>query len=291
MQNIRVKVGELELEIREYKQEGDAIIFLHFGGANLMMWQKTIPYFQDRYHLILVDLRGHGKSDKPKTGYHIDEMASDIIGIMAHLGIEEAHILGSSIGAEIGLSLAANYPEKIKSLICEGALHSEYGPYGLWDGTEEEFREYTQQRLEKIREMPEDIFPSIDAFVNESQKVFEQYGWWNKWVEAVERYDACKIADGEYTQSWGKEARENYTKHYFEYRFEEYYRRVKCPVLLLPDEDTLQDEKKKKIVLGLKDLLAQGKVAEVSGWVHPYGWMLDVEEMNEVILNFLDEIT
>lgn len=44
---MRVKVNQIELQIREYEYEGDAIIFLHIGGANLMMWQGIILDFQD----------------------------------------------------------------------------------------------------------------------------------------------------------------------------------------------------------------------------------------------------
>ena len=81
--------------------------------------------------LILVDLRGHGKSDKPRTGNHIDQMAKDVAGVMDRLEIDHAHVVGSSLGAEVGLSLAANYPQRVTSLVCDGALYSEYGPYGI----------------------------------------------------------------------------------------------------------------------------------------------------------------
>jgi len=287
MEEKLISIGEINLQIHEYENVGDAIIFLHFGGANLMMWQQAIPHFQEKYHLILVDLRGHGKSDKPTTGYHIDEMAVDILGLMKALGIEQAHIIGSSIGAEIGLSLAANHPAKVKSLVCEGAMHSEYGPYSLWDKSEEEFQEYVKLRT---LETPEDVFPSIEAYMEESERVFKQFGWWNKDIEAVERYDIFKAEDGQYTTSWSKEARRNYTQYYFNYRFEDYYSRIKCPVLMLPDEGNLQNERAKEIVIGFKDLLAQGQIAEVSGWVHPYGWLLNIEEVYDVILNFFEDI-
>ncbi len=159
MQDMRVKVNQIELQIREYKQEGDAIIFLHFSGANLMMWQRVVPYFQDRYRLILVDLRGHGKSDRPETGYHVDEMARDVVGIMEHLKLERAHIVGSSLGAEVGLSLAANYPEKVISLVCDGALSSEYGPYGTWEGSETDFEEHVAGQTGKDAKYPRDRLP------------------------------------------------------------------------------------------------------------------------------------
>jgi 2-succinyl-6-hydroxy-2,4-cyclohexadiene-1-carboxylate synthase len=286
MQEMRVKVNQIELQIREYEQEGDAIVFLHFGGANLMMWQRIIPYFQDRYRLLLVDLRGHGKSDKPETGYHIDEMASDVVGVMQHLKLERAHIIGSSLGAEVGLSIAANYPEKVISLVCEGALYSEYGPYGIWEGSETDFEEHVASQLEKVRNTPETVFPSDDALVDDRREILEKYGWWNKYVEAVERYGAYKVDEGKYTRGMGKQATENYMKYYFQYRFENYYRKVKCPLLMLGEKE-LENEREKTAMKRLRELAEQGEIVEVSGWVHPYGWLLNPEGASKAILKFL----
>jgi len=67
----------------------------------------VVPFFQDDYRLILVDLRGLGRSDKPAKGYHIDDMTGDIAAIMEKLGVKETHIVGSSMGAEVSLSMAA----------------------------------------------------------------------------------------------------------------------------------------------------------------------------------------
>ena len=289
MQEERVKVNQIELQIREYEGEGDAIIFLHFSGVNLMMWQRIIHYFQDHYRLILVDLRGHGKSDKPETGYHIDEMARDVIGIMQHLKLERAHIVGSSLGAEVGLSIAANYPEKVLSLICEGALSSEYGPYGIWEGSETDFQDHVARQLEKMRKAPETTFPSVDALVDHRREVFEKYGWWNKHFEVVERYGAYKVAEGKFTKGFRKQAMQDYMKHYFQYRFEDYYKKVKCPLLMLPGEEVLENEREKAAMKGLRELADQGEIVEVSGWVHPYGWLLNPEEVSKAILKFLGD--
>ncbi len=289
MQEIRVKVNKIELQIRDYEQEGDAIIFLHFSGANLMMWQRIIPYFQDHHRLILVDLRGHGKSDKPETGYHIDEMARDVIGIMGHLKLERAHIVGSSLGAEVGLSIAANYPEKVISLVCDGALSSEYGPYGTWEGSQTDFDEHVARQLEKMRNAPETVFPSVDALVDDRREIFEKYVGWNQYIEAVERYGAFKVDEGKYTKGFRKQAMANYMKHYFQYRFEDYYRRVECPLLMLTGEEDVENEREMAVMEGLRDLAAQGEIAIVSGWEHPYGWLLNPEDACKAILKFLSD--
>ena len=289
MHEIRVKVNQIELQIRDYEQEGDAIIFLHFSGVNLMMWQRIIPNFHDHYRLILVDLRGHGNSDKPETGYHIDEMASDVIGVMQHLKLERAHIVGSSLGAEVGLSIAANYPEKVISLVCDGALYSEFGPYGIWEGSETDFEEYVANQLEKVRNTPETVFPSVDALVDARREVLEKYGWWNKYVEAVERYGAYKVDEGKFTRGMGKQATENYMQYYFHYHFEDYYRKVKCPLLMLAEKD-LEDGREKAAMEGLRELAERGEIVEVSGWAHPYIWLLDPEDVSKELLKFLGDV-
>jgi pimeloyl-ACP methyl ester carboxylesterase len=290
MRDLRINVDTIELQVREYEREGDAIVFLHFGGGNLMMWQPVVPYFQDRYRLILVDLRGHGKSDKPATGNHIDDMAHDVVEIMDHLKIPRAHIVGSSLGAEVGLSLAANYPDHIISLVCEGALYSEFGPYGIWEDSQMAFREYVADQLKNERNTPERVFPSVDALVSETRQAFEKVGWWNDHFEALTRYDTFKIDEGKYTSGWRKQARDNYIANYYEYRFEDYYKKVKCPVLMLPGEEELRNERIKTAMKGLCELVPQGKIVEVANWVHPYGWLLNPREMCKTILDFLAEI-
>jgi len=287
MRDMRIKTNHIELQLQDYEHYKDAIIFLHFSGANLMMWQPVVPFFQEKYRLVLVDLRGHGKSDKPLTGYHMDDMARDVIGVMQELNIEWAHIVGSSMGAEVGLSLAANYPEKVISLVCDGALSSEYGPYGTWEGSKDDFKAHVSHQLEKLHNAPEKIYPSVDALVDQSRVSLAQIGWWNEYVEAVERYGAFKLAEGQYTSGFRKYAQEDYFKHYFQYRLEDYYKIVKCPILMVPGEDVFKNRREKAAMEGLRKLAARAQIMRLSGWEHPYGWLIDPEGMCKAILKFL----
>jgi 2-succinyl-6-hydroxy-2,4-cyclohexadiene-1-carboxylate synthase len=290
MQEKRIKTNQIELQVQDYEHYKDAIIFLHFSGANLMMWQRAVPFFMDKYRLILVDLRGHGKSDKPKEGYHMDGMARDVVGVMQELDIEWAHVVGSSMGAEVGLSLASNYPEKVISLVCDGALSSEYGPYGTWEGSKDEFSEYVSSFLEKMRASSEKIYPSVDALVAKSREGLEAIGWWNEYVEAMERYDAFELEEGKYISAFRKYGKEDYFKHYFQYHLEDYYKIVKCPLLMVPGEDVFKNRREKAAMQGLKRLAAQAQIVKVEGWEHPYGWLLDPDGMCKEILKFLDNL-
>jgi pimeloyl-ACP methyl ester carboxylesterase len=290
MRDLRVNTGSIPLQVREYEHEGEAIIFLHFGGANLMMWQRAVPYFQDHYHLVLADLRDHGKSDKPQAGDDIDVMAEDIAGMMEAMKIKQAHVVGSSLGAEVGLSLAANYPDNVVSLVCEGALTSEYGPYGLWEGSEEAFKEHVAEEMAQVRNRADPVFPSAAAFVEARKAALEKYGLWNEYMQAMIEYDAYEVSPGQFRRSLSTQALVNYLEHYYAYRFEDYYRRVRCPVLMVPDEEELQNEGYKTAMLGLSQLVQDCKIVAVPGWNHPYGWLMEPEGMCKAVLGFLKSI-
>lgn len=79
------------------------------------------------------------------------------------------------------MALAANYPENL-SLTCDGALASEYGPYGAAMDSEEAFREHVNQFLNGMRERPEKIFASVSAFVADSRENLEKFGLWNEFT-------------------------------------------------------------------------------------------------------------
>jgi len=287
--DLLIPTQNIHLQVREYPRKADAVLCLHFGGGNLMMWQRVVPVFQKRNHLVLVDLRDHGRSDKPGTGNDIDQMARDLLGVLDYLKLEQVHILGSSLGAEVGLSLAANHPEKVKSLVCDGALYSEYGPYGIWAGNQAAFQEYVVKKLKAIQERPVDTYPSIGDFVEARKKVLLGFGAWNAYIEAFVAYDANKLEDGTFTRSFGRQAAENYMRSYFNCRFEDYYRRVKCPVLMVTSDEEPENPLEKSATLKMSGLPVNGRLAVLPGWNHPYGWMLDPDEMVKLVLEFLEQ--
>jgi pimeloyl-ACP methyl ester carboxylesterase len=289
MRDCRIDVQGVKLQIREYKGTGMPVVFLHHGGGNLMMWHGVVPYFRDTRHLVLLDLRGHGQSDKPATGYHIDEMAADVVGVMDHLQIERTQIVGSSLGAEVGLSLAANYPDRVASLVCEGALYSEFGPYGIREVPEAEFRREVARKLSRVRETPETVYATPEALIEANRQALEEIGWWNEHSEALVAYDVCQTEAGAYTDCWRKWAREGYFEHYYWYRFEEYYQRVRCPVLMMPSENEMEDERIARAMSKMSQLVGRCEIAHVPGAVHAYGWLLNPQGMSEAVLAFLAE--
>jgi 3-oxoadipate enol-lactonase len=96
---------------------GDPLVLLIGLGAGHLGWFFQVPVFKRQYRVVILDNRGAGKTDKPSQPYTIRTMADDTVGLMDHLGIEKAHIVGVSMGGMIAQEMAINYPERVTKLV------------------------------------------------------------------------------------------------------------------------------------------------------------------------------
>ena len=286
----KVSVHGIGIQMEDHGGLGEAVVFIHHGGSNLRMWDPVVPFFSARYRCIVLDLRGHGQSDAPASGYHIDDMAADVVGVLDELGIGKAHIVGSSIGAEVGLSAAANYPERLLSLVAEGAFHSEYGPYGTRTPESFDCDEALKLQLAERSAAPEKTHKSREDLLEEKKQFYQQYGLLTSAIEATLVYGITQDDQGRFVDAWRKHANDAYTQTYFGYRFEDYYAQVACPMIILTDEDDAKDEKLAGILSRLAKLPKQCEIVHVPGAMHPFGWMLDPEPMARAVLRFLESI-
>ncbi len=98
--------------------QGPDVILLHGLGGNLAIWfLYLVDQLRSSFRLTAVDLRGHGKSDMPPTGYTTADMAKDLAGLMDALEIPRAHIIGHSFGADIALHFTILHPERVDRLV------------------------------------------------------------------------------------------------------------------------------------------------------------------------------
>jgi pimeloyl-ACP methyl ester carboxylesterase len=104
--------------------EGPDVVMVHGITGNLAVWHlHLVPALADRLRLLTYDLRGHGHSDTPPTGYSPDAMATDLLDLLDALEIERPVVVGHSYGADIALYLAANHPRRLSQVVAiESAL-------------------------------------------------------------------------------------------------------------------------------------------------------------------------
>ena len=110
--------------------EGSDVILVHGITSDLSYWMLTLlPKLMERHRVTVYDLRGHGFSDVPPTGYTTGELARDLHGLMDGLEIGRAHIVGHSYGGAIALHYAALYPERVRSLVIADSAINALRPY------------------------------------------------------------------------------------------------------------------------------------------------------------------
>ncbi len=96
--------------------DGEAIVFSHgllFSGA---MFENQVSHFRDRYRCVTFDHRGQGKSGVTKDGYDMETLTADAAALIEHLGIAPCHFVGLSMGGFVGMRLAAQRPDLLKTL-------------------------------------------------------------------------------------------------------------------------------------------------------------------------------
>ncbi len=107
--------------------KGDPVILLHGGLANSNYWGHQVPELARHYQVLVIDLRGHGRSPASVQPMTYDAMTSDVVGVMDHLHLPSAAFVGWSDGAIIGLTLAIQHPERVARLFAFGANFSAEG--------------------------------------------------------------------------------------------------------------------------------------------------------------------
>jgi pimeloyl-ACP methyl ester carboxylesterase len=109
-----------------YQQVGDGpdVVMVHGLTGNLAVWHlHIVPALSRRFRILTYDLRGHGYTDVPPTGYSPDAMATDLLQLLDALDIECPVVIGHSYGADIALYLAARHPERVRRVFAiEAAL-------------------------------------------------------------------------------------------------------------------------------------------------------------------------
>lgn len=107
-------------DIRLYYEttgEGVPLLFLHGLGSSACDWKHQTPFFAQRFQVVIPELRGHGRSEKPPGPYSMALFARDIAGLIESLAIAPAHVVGLSLGGFVAFQLAVDYQHLVRSLV------------------------------------------------------------------------------------------------------------------------------------------------------------------------------
>jgi pimeloyl-ACP methyl ester carboxylesterase len=103
--------------------EGESLILVHGLGANLAFWYPFVfSALARKYRVIIYDLRGHGHSSMPASGYTLEQMVADLRALVDHLGVSRPHVIGHSFGARVALAYAIAHPSQVGTLTVADTL-------------------------------------------------------------------------------------------------------------------------------------------------------------------------
>jgi pimeloyl-ACP methyl ester carboxylesterase len=153
----------------QVKGQGPPLVLLHGFTSNLQLW-KLLGYvdaLSNHYRLILIDCRGHGQSSKPHTAaaYDLHLRVGDVLAVLDHLSIAQAHIYGYSMGGWIGFGLAAHAPQRVHSLVAVGAHCLDDLTWVAFNGIDGQDEEAFFTALETVLQEP--LSPSARIWIQQ----------------------------------------------------------------------------------------------------------------------------
>lgn len=110
----------INLHYRE-QGTGETLILLHGNGEDSTYFEHQMARFAQRYRVIALDTRGHGKSPRGEAPFTIRQFADDLLAFMDARGIARAHVLGFSDGGNIALVFTLAHPQRVNKLVLNGA--------------------------------------------------------------------------------------------------------------------------------------------------------------------------
>lgn len=110
------RVGRYEINYRD-EGEGFPVVLIHGLAGDLKAWSPQVEALRDRFRVISFDNRGAGGSSQVDEPVSTTDLARDTIGLLAHLGVDSAHVVGRSMGGAIAQIIALERPDLVRSLV------------------------------------------------------------------------------------------------------------------------------------------------------------------------------
>ncbi len=219
-----VVVNGARLAYQEWPGNGPTLLSVHGITANCHAWNLWAERLSPRFHLIALDLRGRGDSDKPPAypvEVHRDPLcySRDLDAVCDALGLETVNYLGHSLGAMIGVLFAAAFPHRVRRLVLVDGGHE------LRPGVVSAIRP-TLDRLGVI-------FPSFEDYIDRMRALPVFAGRWNDYLVRYFRHDVESLADGSVRSRVSREVVEADTETMLPLRLNSYYEKIAASTLIV----------------------------------------------------------
>jgi pimeloyl-ACP methyl ester carboxylesterase len=115
---------DVDAGVRLYVQDvgdGPPVVLVAGFGLDHQAWDRQVRVLAERYRVICVDQRGHGRSDKPLDGYEVPRLALDLRHALEQAEVQECALVGWSFGGQVAFRVAADAPRLVRALVLVGS--------------------------------------------------------------------------------------------------------------------------------------------------------------------------
>lgn len=253
-------------DIRTYYEtsgEGDPLLLIHGLGSSTRDWEYNQPMLSQHYTVITYDARGHGQSDKPPGPYSIAGFAADARELLEAVADRPTHVAGVSMGGMIGLQLALDAPQLVRSLAVVNS-----GPELRLDGLRAKLMLSVRLFIVRVcgmrmvgRKLAHEMFPESDQH-ELRQKVI------NRWAENDKR---CYLDSIRALVNWSAAGR---------------LAEIKCPLIEIRGD---LDDTPLSLTDGQLAVIPDARRQVIAGSRH--ATPVDrVDEFNRALLDFLGDV-
>jgi pimeloyl-ACP methyl ester carboxylesterase len=218
-------VGGVELSVRAWSGgEGRAFLLVHGLASSSRLWDGVADSLQRLGHpVVAVDLRGHGESDKPSSGYDFPSVTGDLVEVIHATGLERPVVAGQSWGGNVVLDLAWRHPDLTAGVACvDGGTIELQRRFPDWEAAATAMAPPVLAGVTRVQ---------IEARIREAHPDWPESG--------ITGVMACfeDLPDGTVRARLSRDNHMAILRHLWEHRPSALYPDIKVPVLLLPADD------------------------------------------------------
>ncbi|MBD3341323.1 MAG: alpha/beta fold hydrolase [Candidatus Lokiarchaeota archaeon] len=264
-------------EIKMYYEthgEGYPVILHHGYGATNEIWVAQIGELSKEFKVITLDCRSSGKTTHPKEPYTLDTLVEDLKGLMEFLEIEEAHLVGQSMGGWIAQNFVLKYADYVNKLVLIGTNHKGSGIQFLTNTLAELYEEQKEDKESaywKYAKLTHDRKVIKEMMADQSKKF---HGIWNAEL-MIEEFTENNMTPEDYQL-----LADAIETHDVTDRLQE----IKKPTLLIVGK---KDKLSPKLVMEEIDNRLENSRLEVIGNAH-HVFLEEAPQVNKAILGFLN---
>jgi pimeloyl-ACP methyl ester carboxylesterase len=252
------------------------------GLASSGHWYDLVaPLLRDQYRVIAPDQRGHGKTTQTKSGYDWQTLASDVVGLMDWLGVEQTAVLGHSWGGNVATNVAGRFPNRVRCLVMiDGGFFSRRSRL---ETTWESF---------KARAVPRDVSGTRQQFLDRLRTQLADC--WSPEVERIVQTMVYEDPEGQIHDILHPDNHAQVLRTMWDEPPSAILPRIRCRTLIVPagpKPDRAGSDfarRREKMVAAAARLLQNGRVHWIPETIHDIGYHKP-QELARVIGEFLGE--